>query len=79
MLYNIRNNLVYFVILNISFSISAMAEKPYHHVYENGKWRKRVKPYEPGVNKLEKIDRMYSVTPNQGARYCHNQITTFKT
>ena len=32
--------LVYFVILNISFSISAMAEKPYHHVYENGKFKK---------------------------------------
>ena len=32
--------LVYFVILNILFSISAMAEKPYHHVYENGKFKK---------------------------------------
>ena len=32
--------LVYFVILNISFSVSAMAEKPYHHVYENGKFKK---------------------------------------
>ena len=31
--------LVYFVILNILFSISAMAEKPYHHVYENGKFK----------------------------------------
>ena len=31
--------LVYFLILNILFSINAMAEKPYHHV-ENGKFKK---------------------------------------
>ena len=30
--------LVYFVILNILFSISAMAEKPYHHL-ANGTFR----------------------------------------
>ena len=31
--------LIYFVILNILFSVNAMAEKPYHHVYENGKFK----------------------------------------
>ena len=32
--------LFYFVILNILLSIKVMAEKPYHHVYENGKFKK---------------------------------------
>ena len=32
--------LFYFVILNILLSIKVMAEKPYHHIYENGKFIK---------------------------------------
>ena len=32
--------LFYFVILNILLSIKVMAEKPYHHIHENGKFVK---------------------------------------
>ena len=42
---------------------------PKHFTFRNGKWNGRKRPYEPGVNQLQTIGRIYSVSPNQGARF----------
>ena len=33
-----KSFLIYFLLMNAILSVNVMAEKPYHHVYENGKF-----------------------------------------